>query len=454
MSTTATTSVADCGPRHRACDECRTRKLACTKEPEGCSRCKREGITCHYSPQKPMGRPRKRPRDETNTENSVAAPASKNTMTEIPADTADPGLAFLNILASGDIDYMNYDNMGSGNNNNNNNDLENALAIQPQDKGYQFSFGYTGDSLGDIGFDPLPQHNPSFSNSNIDPSLFVLEPPPADHVPTLSPDTVGTPESIGSNSGSGVCNHSSTTNTGAVTQPTQTCAHTAALYLALEAMQKVPSGVEEALRHARRATRTAYDVVYCPVCSFQIEPAESGSAGEVTRNFQNLMLLAALIPSIVHAYQRILVAVDEETCRATAERRRLVFKLHGFGGILWADASAEECVRAATLEHREMEPAMWRLTVRALLKVDVYGLSECRVDMDTEAMPLHIGLKDIVLQMEQKSRARHAVMDALMRKGAWEPPKCGFRMHEPGETPTCLRVIAIAKASIDSLIIA
>ncbi|KAI1443068.1 hypothetical protein F5Y02DRAFT_226471 [Annulohypoxylon stygium] len=451
MSTTRTTRVADCGPKHRACDECRTRKLACTKEPEGCSRCKREGIACHYSPQKPMGRPRKRARDETNTENSATAPASKNTMTELPADTADPGLAFLNMLASTDMNYMNYDNMGNSNDNNN---LENSLAIQPQDKGYQFSFGYTGDSLGDIGFDPVPSHNPSFANSNIDPSLFVIEPPPADQVPTLSPNTASTPESIGSSSGSGMCNNSTSANTGAVTQPTQTCAHTAALYLALEAMQKVPSGVEEALRHARRATRTAYDAVYCPVCSFKIEPPDHASSADVMRNFQNLMLLAALIPSIVHAYQQILVAVDEETCRATAERRRLVFKLHGFGGILWADPSAEECVSAATLEHREMEPSLWRLTVRALLKVDVYGLSESTLDMDAEALPLHIGLKDIVLQMEQKSKARHAVMDALMLKGAWEPPKCGIRMHEPGETPTCLRVIAIAKASIDSLIIA
>lgn len=37
-----------------------TRKLACSKDDGGCARCKRENIACHYSEQKPMGRPRKR----------------------------------------------------------------------------------------------------------------------------------------------------------------------------------------------------------------------------------------------------------------------------------------------------------------------------------------------------------------------------------------------------------
>ncbi|KAI0889680.1 uncharacterized protein GGS22DRAFT_2615 [Annulohypoxylon maeteangense] len=440
MSTTITTrAVADCGPKHRACDECRTRKLACTKESDGCSRCKREGIACHYSPQKPMGRPRKRTRDETSTEKSDAEPATKNTMTELPNDTPDPGLAFINLLA-GDLNFLNYDNMQE----------DTAESHVMQDKGYQFSFGYTGDSLGDIGFDP---DTPSFSNTNIDPSLFSLDPPPADQVPTLTPNTASTPESVSSNSShSHKC--SRTPAAPATTATPGTCAHTAALYLALDSMQSAPEGVEAAIRHARRATRTAYDVVFCPVCSFNVQPPDH--AADIMRNFQNLMLLAALIPSIVHAYERILHAVDVETARATAERRRLVFKLAGFGGILWADAEAEECASAATLDYREMEPAMWRLTVRALLKVDVYGLTESRGGMEAQALPLHIGLKDIVMQMEQKSKARHAVMDALMASGAWDPRACGMgiRMHEPGETPTCLRVIAIAKASIDSLIIA
>lgn len=397
-----------------------------------------------------MGRPRKRPRDESSTENATPVPASKNAMTEIPPTTEDPGLAFINQLLGGEVNY-------------------DSLAVASPEKGYPFSFGYTGDSLGDIGFDPVPpEHTPSFSPANIDPSLFVsiLEPPPsAEQIPSLSPNSASTPDSVSSScNSSGAAPALPPPTASSTANITGTCAHTAALYLALDAMQKVPEGVEQALAHARKATRTAYDVVYCPVCSFKIEPPTHAADGDIMRNFQNLMLLAALIPSIVHAYERILAAVDEETARATAERRRLVFKLKGFGGILWGGDSTggcggggeeEEhaCTASGVLNHREMEPTMWRLTVRALLKADVYGLSGLDRDV-VEGTPLHIGLKDIVLQMEQKSRARHAVMDHLVHSGAWKPPACGLKMHSPGETPTCQKVIAIAKASIDSLVIA
>ncbi|KAI1761868.1 hypothetical protein GGR53DRAFT_453100 [Hypoxylon sp. FL1150] len=430
----ATGQAAESAPKHRACDECRTRKLACTKEPDGCSRCKRERITCHYSLQKPMGRPRKRPRDEaSNNDKPAEAQATHDAATTglPPPDTVDAG-RFYNLLSGGEVNY---------------DALEGS-----QEKGYQWSFGYTGDSLGDIGFDPVPEHTPMFSAANVDPSLFVsatavdamaTDPPSVEQLPNLSPNSASTPESVGSSYGAPQSS----------APPVVGCAHTAALYLALDAMQTVPADLEEAIRHARRATKTAYHVVNCPVCSFQIEPPENAAGSDIMRNFQNLMLLAALIPSIVHAYERILQAVDNEANKAVAERRHLVFKLRGLGGILWGAGEHENCGASDVLNHREMEPAMWRLTVRALLKADVYGLS----GMDSDAAdrsPLHIGLKDIVLQMEQKSKARHAVMDALEQSGAWQPPSCGLKTHEKGETPTCQKVIAIAKASLDQLVIA
>ncbi|KAL7629592.1 hypothetical protein AAE478_001114 [Parahypoxylon ruwenzoriense] len=439
ISTRTNGLAAESGPKHRACDECRTRKLACTKEPDGCSRCGREGIACRYSLQKPMGRPRKRRRDESSNDNNnnenavetaIEASANKNTMTEIPPDTTESGLSFLNLFAEGDASHNQQDGQQDG----------------QQEKVYSWAwaFGYAGDSLGDLGFDAPPQHTPSFSSSNIDPSLFVtVEPPSVDQVPHLSPNSAGTPESADS-------------VLPPPPQPPPACAHTAALYLALESMQSPPNGVEEGILHARKATKTAYHAVFCPVCSFKIEPPSSASSADIMRNFQNLMLLAALVPSIVHAYQRILLAVDEETKRAVAERRRLIFKLDDFGGILWGNpehARSRDCGVDGFFSHREMEPAMWRLTVRALLKADVYGLSGMDSVM-AEKSPLHIGLKDIVLQMDQRSKARHAVVDPLVESGVWQEPACGLKMHAKGETPTCQKIIAIAKASIDSLIIA
>ncbi|KAI7226424.1 hypothetical protein KC330_g8820 [Hortaea werneckii] len=55
-----------------ACDECRLKKLKCTGEQPACSRCVREGIQCIYSPQKPMGRPKKRQRTEAIEEDGEA----------------------------------------------------------------------------------------------------------------------------------------------------------------------------------------------------------------------------------------------------------------------------------------------------------------------------------------------------------------------------------------------
>ncbi|KAF2631950.1 hypothetical protein BU25DRAFT_331276 [Macroventuria anomochaeta] len=63
---------------HAACDECRTRKLKCSGEKPICGRCQREKIECIYSPQKAMGRPKKRRR-----EGEADAPS------EQPASTQD-----------------------------------------------------------------------------------------------------------------------------------------------------------------------------------------------------------------------------------------------------------------------------------------------------------------------------------------------------------------------------
>ncbi|KAE8393939.1 C6 finger domain protein [Aspergillus alliaceus] len=54
--------------RHAACDECRKRKLKCSGEATGCSRCLKQSLVCHYSVQKQMGRPpKKRVREDNDS---------------------------------------------------------------------------------------------------------------------------------------------------------------------------------------------------------------------------------------------------------------------------------------------------------------------------------------------------------------------------------------------------
>ncbi|KIW15184.1 hypothetical protein PV08_05229 [Exophiala spinifera] len=75
--------------RHAACDECRKRKLKCSGEPSGCSRCLKQTLTCHYSLQSKMGRPRKRQKVEGGLEDD-APPAE--TQEQQPLLGGQPGV--------------------------------------------------------------------------------------------------------------------------------------------------------------------------------------------------------------------------------------------------------------------------------------------------------------------------------------------------------------------------
>lgn len=457
-------------PKHRACDECRTRKLACSKEPDGCARCKRENIVCHYSAQKPMGRPRKRPReDEQQSASTVAAsvataePASKSVMVEVPPDTADPGLAFLNMLASGGVEDVDVDfgtDLGLG--------LGLGLDLNPTAGGVvapettswtswtsrlpeksdwhfgKFMMG-SGQDISQLNLDPAAS---SFSQANLDPALFMNN---SAQTPTLSSDFSSSPDS---STGNGESPPAVTVNV--------PCACTASLYLAIDSMQKLSSHVTNAIREARLATKAAYEVVNCPTCSIlNGPPTAPPKPHSVMQNFQNLMLLATLIPSIVHAYQRILIIVDQEAAKAKAERREIAFTLERYGGV-WGGFSKpadKGCDAMALLGYRMMEPTVWRLTVRALLKVDIYGMESKTwssfmpsepIDLD----PFHLGLKDLVVQMENRSKARHAIMDPLILSGSWTEHDCALKMHKTGEKPTCAKIIEIARTALDNLVIA
>lgn len=65
--------------RHAACDECRKRKLKCSGQPTGCTRCVKQSLTCHYSKQAVMGRPRKKRKTSEEVE-SIEAPQQQTVM--------------------------------------------------------------------------------------------------------------------------------------------------------------------------------------------------------------------------------------------------------------------------------------------------------------------------------------------------------------------------------------
>ena len=315
---------------------------------------------------------------------------------------------------------------------------------QPHDSGgaiWPISGGMT-----EINFDPslpLPVPAPGlppplaeeFSLDQL--TSFMTMPEVPEESPSLSPSS----------------SHATTADaTGAASNP-GSCTCLTELYLAMDSLQNLAGDLAPALLAARSAARAAHDAILCPVCGFP--PLDVGHAPALS-TFQSLMMLGALLPAISGAYMRILEMVDAEVARATAENRKLTFSLAGYGGI-WGKLQEEDarCGASTYLEGARLDPTMWRLTVRALLKVDVYGINHKTAGATRTCEFEQPGLKDIIALLEERSRTRHEQLDALVASGAVVRPCAAPYVSLANETdkPTCLRIIDIAKRSMDDLII-
>jgi hypothetical protein len=293
------------------------------------------------------------------------------------------------------------------------------------------------DHLGDINFDPpstAPPLAPEFTTEEL---TQIMSADLAETLPSLSPPSANSPST-----------YSSPQEHGSSQTP---CGCLASLYLALDSLQTLPEDVGEAMKVARTATKTAHDTILCPVCSDP--PIEPVCRMQVT-SLQSMMMLGALLPSLSNAYMRILGMVDAEASAADAARRTITFTLKGYGGVWgWmANQGATRCGGAERLEGAVLEPVLWRLTVRALLKLDVYGINEMNVGEECEDAQ-QPGLKDIINMMEERSRQRHSQMDELVASGAMQKPSGEYMPLSSGDKPTCMRIIDIAKRSMDDLVI-
>jgi hypothetical protein len=96
----------------------------------------------------------------------------------------------------------------------------------------------------------------------------------------------------------------------------------------------------------------------------------------------------------------------------------------------------------------------WRTTVRALLRIDIYGHESPGFK--------HKGLKDLVSELEYRQRVRHDLLDAAQAAGTLDNRLLGHGFnHNSGkkscdenDTPQCMQMIKIAKHAIDQLLIA
>lgn len=249
--------------------------------------------------------------------------------------------------------------------------------------------------------------------------------------------------------------------------PSSPCVCLYNLQHALASMHSLPEDITTAIQVARGACRTAHDAIQCPVCM----PPTCETVKYPTVTFTTMMNLGSLLPCIADAYHRILAMIDAETHRAIAskDKSRLYFSLATLGGI-WGthhnpipnpngESSWQGSVPGtacadllARFDQQDVDPKQWRLTLRALLKGDVNGLSGC----DGGEGLTQVGLRDLVAQMDEKSRQRHAQIDQLLEAGL-EPPVglAGMRVgHSEVSTPYCRQVIALAREAVESIVIA
>ncbi|KAJ5542424.1 transcriptional regulator family: Fungal Specific TF [Penicillium sp. DV-2018c] len=100
----------------KSCEACRTRKLKCTGEKSGCSRCRGLSLTCRFKDKGAPGRPRKRPREEYNDGNSPnkdertgSSSASPHPLSVIPQAALVPQEAVNMLMGPGEFDSLPYE---------------------------------------------------------------------------------------------------------------------------------------------------------------------------------------------------------------------------------------------------------------------------------------------------------------------------------------------------------
>jgi hypothetical protein len=176
--------------------------------------------------------------------------------------------------------------------------------------------------------------------------------------------------------------------------------------------------------------------------------------------YQNMMLLATLIPSACNAYAMILEMIDKETDSARRDNRQMWFSFQELGALPGRAGEQEGCASMAALNNRSMEPAMWRMVMRNVLRLDVYGQHPTPDQANDHGFQSR-GLKDVVTAMEDRSRRRHAVLDKLAAEGKM-PHDNMFHRHNskdayqpvPEEQRNCMRVLDAARVALENLVIA
>ncbi|KAI9644677.1 hypothetical protein NHQ30_006701 [Ciborinia camelliae] len=416
-----------------------TRKLACSKDPSGCERCARENIVCHFSEQKPMGRPRKRQFIETTRDEPANA---QNNLQSFPDDRTLPPFFGDNFNNFDDADFA-----------------------EP----YFTDSNFTG-------FEPAQQFQQTFSpntpnslwtsNANDTQDIWHFEDldmlggAPIDvsnmDMNKRSENNPLASQELELSTGPNPSSSSSSGSDGLFPIPGEKCSCLSSMYMSLSALQQFPSEIDEALKVVRDATIVASKAIWCPLCGSVVLTSPTPPIDA----FQNMMLIGTILPIIANGYGRLLKMVDEATAEAIVKGQTKIFKSLDYGGSCEHQKTLDQAVdcigKKPPMVDREMQPAEWRTTVRALLRADIYGHDQPGFK--------YKGLRDLISEMEGRQNARHDILDAQVEAGVLSTEHNHFpylkvadlqaKQCYGNKTRGCMEILKMAKMAVDGLVIA
>lgn len=402
--------------RRAACDECRTKKLKCTGEQPACSRCGREGISCRYSLQKPMGRPKKRQR--TEDEDEVARTGGLSGRRHDGGTTAGrerqqtwehvPGASLADMDPEAqtyrwDDEALNYHSPDG--------------SLQPWLRSSAFDWPDIPPehALPDLTFDASTNSGPAILN--LPPELQRSH---HAHRETRSTH-VSDPSLPGSNLG---C------------PPTPTCACLSSLYLTLSSLQSLSPNCNfpSALPSLRAATQTAQSVLSCDTCPQTF-----------LASLQNTHLLATLLVTIAERYAALLAAITEEAEAVSAEGGVKEFRLADLPPPSNSSGSGIGCAAAFSIE---LTPAEWRAMAKKVVRAEVHGPSNSQAASGSNYFTT------LTKRMRERQQHWHSGAHALPpdfpRDGEGQLIG-GPRVGGKEDQHVCLKMIGYAEQLVDGL---
>lgn len=401
--------------RRAACEECRIKKLKCSGTHPACTRCVREGITCYYSPQKAMGRPKKRARSSEHTQIDESTTRRKS--------IAIPRIQARNATSS----------QASGQQQERTKSPEHEVPSAYDMGSYASAFN-PDDSLQPW----LQQSFPEVINAS-------WNSPSAHTLPALTPDndSLSSPgpadaQATGSHQLDPNLSHQNS-NTFTITS----CACLSTLYLTLSTLNNMKTAADftfpTALHPLREAMSSAETVMGCEECP------RSFNTG-----LQNTTMLGTLFLSIAERFSKVLEQIDVEAARAERDGERKRFRLTDLNGENGAHLhlGGAGCAAAFSLE---LSPREWRTMCKKVVRAEVVGSADGTGEYPgNEEHSQCVYFLGLTKQMEERQERWHRMpLPKDFPRGAtgvWQAENREARERQEGHY--CLKLVGTSKALV------